>query len=276
LDGSFASLKEEEEEVPLVRKRNLSTITPFESSPVKKSPPHTAASSTSVSSTIASATTVVNTTATALMSAASAAVAATGLHLHHRTGVSCIVCDAKKSPSAVHIPFVYLGRFSEFMICRKSHFTEEEDYKLLTARLTAAWELIKTNGTDEPNTSFIDSQDEESPAFSSAHKCVGYRQMDGEAICGASCGIELFFDLNEPTRHYFCKPSHLLRYFMLHFGKQGKNFHENRHRADNDVKKKDKKKGKKKSDPTSAADTNSTPSSSSNSNSTTSSTGVNH
>ena len=68
------------------------------------------------------------------------------IHLYQRTGGSCLVCDIKKSPSAVHIPFIYLRRFSEFMICKKQHLLEEADYLKLGKLLNSAWDqIIKKN-----------------------------------------------------------------------------------------------------------------------------------
>jgi hypothetical protein len=154
-----------------------------------------------------------------------------------------LVCNEKKSPSAVHIPFIYLGRYSEFMICKKSHLADEEDYASLKAKLNTAWEQIERNGSDEPNSAFRDSQGEgESPiTVPSNTTCCGYHTMDETGVCGDECSIPLFFDLDSPK--FFCRPIHLLRYFCLHYGKQGKNYAENHHRGENEVKK--SKKGKK-------------------------------
>ena len=137
------------------------------------------------------------------------------IHLHQRTGGQCLICDIKKSPSAVHVPFIYLGRFSEFMICKKQHILDEQDVKLLMKRLTMAWTQIEKDGSDEPNAIFYDSQ-EDVPA-PVQHSCIGYQSLDGSEMCGKSCTIPLFFDLNNP--HWFCKPSHLVRYLAYNYGK---------------------------------------------------------
>jgi hypothetical protein len=172
------------------------------------------------------------------------------IHLHQRTGGSCLVCDIKKSPSAVHIPFIYLGRFSEFMVCKKQHLLEEADYLKLGKLLNIAWDQIEKNKSDEPNTAFRDS-DDEAPA-PTQHTCVGYQVMDGSTVCGRKCTVPLFFDLDAP--HWFCKPSHMLRYLAYHYGKQGKNCHSNRHRVENEVKKAGKKTAKGKGKKADAGD----------------------
>lgn len=134
------------------------------------------------------------------------------------------------------------------MICRKNHLPEDSEYLLALNRLTAAWETIQRNGTDEPSMAFQNSQESDYlEAFVDAkHKCVGYDQMNGETACGLSCKIELFLDLDVSNRHYFCKPSHLMRYLLFHYGVQGKNCHNNCHRGENQVKKGKKKNKNKK------------------------------
>jgi hypothetical protein len=214
LDGSFG----EEEEVPLAKREKEKPIHP-------KMEPVTAISTTP------------SEPPRPVLSEAST-------HAHQHTGGNCIVCDTKKSPSAVRTPFIYLGRFMEFMVCKKEHLHIDDEYELLTKRLTTAWKLIETNGTDEPNPALRDSADAGEVTFAQNHKCEGYTTQTGETVCGKLCKIELYFDLDNPR--YFCKVTHLLRYLALHYGKQGKNCFDNRHKSESGVKK--RKRNKAKSD----------------------------
>lgn len=71
------------------------------------------------------------------------------LSFNQHSAVECVVCKNKSPPSAVSLPFLYMGRTQEYMICKKSHLSTEEDYRTLIIELEAAYNHVKKT-KDEP------------------------------------------------------------------------------------------------------------------------------
>ena len=157
------------------------------------------------------------------------------------SGIHCLICPkppkSNKSPSAVPIPFIYMGKKREFLICKKSHFGNQEDYDLALERLNFSFDFIKNNGDNISN--YYESGEEEETQKED-NKCHGYLDVQ-KTPCNVICGsVELYINLDDP--YYFCKPSHLLWYILINYGLGGLTFTTNRHRSERVKKPKRKKK----------------------------------
>lgn len=67
----------------------------------------------------------------------------------------CLCCGEKSSPSSVAVPFIFIGRYREYMICKKSHLANHEELMQVEKKLTYVFDQIEQEG-DVPTASFRD------------------------------------------------------------------------------------------------------------------------
>lgn len=66
-------------------------------------------------------------------------------------GKCCVVDGKTKAPSACPVPYVFVGKFTRFKICKKSHLTDDNDAKILCKIIDARAKVIKEKGDESCN-----------------------------------------------------------------------------------------------------------------------------
>jgi hypothetical protein len=146
------------------------------------------------------------------------------------SGKICLVCGATRSPSALKIPYLSIGKYRKVMICKKSHLTDDAVVGHICAALE--WELTRIKNLGEsPLVSVLRSSVEkpEVPADGLneatgvvqeiGKKCDSYVDLE-KTRCSADADGILYLKVESLRR--FCKPTHALRYLVIHYGAQGK------------------------------------------------------
>lgn len=137
------------------------------------------------------------------------------LSVRHLSGDLCPICD---KPARAGYPIFSIGQFRQLHICKKSHLANEQEFKQLEEMVDAIVKKIQEEGDTSATSRAVSSPTRASPADEDLdHCCDGFVNADTEELCQVPCGGILHHN-----DHYFCKASHLLRYFIVFYGARGK------------------------------------------------------
>jgi hypothetical protein len=94
---------------------------------------------------------------------------------NHYQGVKCIdfdkeACSAQPPPSAVKIPYIFIGCYRHIVLCRKGHFKQVEYQKNIIKRLEFIYEQVQSSN-DAPLPEFGRSGETHSISLP---KCKGF------------------------------------------------------------------------------------------------------
>lgn len=136
-------------------------------------------------------------------------------------GKTCFVCSLQKSPSAVPIPFIYLGNYRTLMVCKKSHFSRDDEYATMLDRLQLEYNTVVAS-CDQPA-----SAHKRKGALPSAPNkdklCGGLDDIEKpKEVCQEPCYPYIFITPQSSGDYtFFCSPVHALHYLHVHFLKRG-------------------------------------------------------
>lgn len=144
------------------------------------------------------------------------------------SGKICLVCGVPRSPSAVKIPFLSIGKYRKVMICKKSHLTDDAVVNHICGALEFELTRIKTHGESPMVSVLRNSQEKQSDSPDGMNEATGVEigktcdsYVDLEKTrCTADVDGILY--LKGDSQRRFCKPTHALRYLVIHYGAQGK------------------------------------------------------
>lgn len=74
-------------------------------------------------------------------------------------GKTCVCCGAQKSPSALTIPIIHIGKHRELKICKKQHLNDEE-IKGITKIIEQELEIVVNSGDSKEDAFLLGSQEE--------------------------------------------------------------------------------------------------------------------
>jgi hypothetical protein len=141
--------------------------------------------------------------------------------LNEAKGKVCYECGGKaRASKTVGLEDIHLGKFRLYNLCKKEHVTNEEEAQKLAERLDEVLKEIKANG-DSP-TSSIRTSGEVEMDHEETESCAGFKSdvnsdtANWTIECGAAC-TKLMWITDRGKSQYFCKGSHLVRYFIKYF-----------------------------------------------------------
>eukprot|EP01114_Cavostelium_apophysatum_P003181 TRINITY_DN12953_c0_g1_i1.p1 TRINITY_DN12953_c0_g1~~TRINITY_DN12953_c0_g1_i1.p1 ORF type:complete len:355 (+),score=15.21 TRINITY_DN12953_c0_g1_i1:158-1222(+) len=138
----------------------------------------------------------------------------------------CLVCNEKKSPSQVPLPFIYIGAYHEVMICVKAHLSNTEQVQFAKQIIDRYNEKVRLK--DEPE--YIlgslspDAPRKETTAVAddaplSMEQCGGFQDYNNPVECGEFCRGTLFIK-HGGSEIFFCRASHCLGFiynkYLMH------------------------------------------------------------
>jgi len=141
------------------------------------------------------------------------------------TGKVCVLCGNKRSPSQVPLSIVRVGNHRIIKVCKKAHIRILEERELLQKIIETELEKIK-NSDHVVNESELDASDDEQKHTHTNHnnenggtmqKCCGYSQSHPTALpCSELIENPILKAVTaNGVMRYFCKASHLIRFFLV-------------------------------------------------------------
>lgn len=76
------------------------------------------------------------------------------------TGKDCCICKQHKAQSSVTIPYINVGKYRTFMVCKKQHLSNMKEMKNFSESIDQEVKDIQKNGDMNEN-SFTSSQEDE-------------------------------------------------------------------------------------------------------------------
>jgi hypothetical protein len=137
-------------------------------------------------------------------------------------GKECLLCEQKRTPKVSGIPFLHIGQYRKFQICKKGHLTDEEDSSKILAFLNDELAILKDCGDTKSSVLADGSSDEETPDNSG--NCAGFHKPEDTESCNEKADGLLWVETAKESK-IFCKPTHMLRYIGKYHLGQGKKAH---------------------------------------------------
>jgi len=141
-------------------------------------------------------------------------------------------CASKKSKSNVKIPIVCIGKYRKFLVCKKNHLVLKEELSQLISRIDEELSVLDQKGDialdvlekSDSESEFTYDKESETSTENNDEKtktCDGYTDLEKSTKCCTETSGFLYFEDKAETK-YFCKGTHIVRYILQHYCKQGK------------------------------------------------------